>query len=70
MPRVPVEPVSVDDAHVFSCFDALLAHLNGHAPPAVSFSDATWCAQTCAQTCRLALLAAQLTDSLVPNPPP
>ena len=43
MPRVPVEPISVDDAHVFACFDALLAHLNGHSPPAVSFADAIWC---------------------------
>ena len=61
MPRVPVEPIRVEDVHVFACFDALLAHLNGHAPPAVSFADATWCAQTWAAR------AGSAADSLCPH---
>lgn len=40
---VGVEPtLSAESQHVYSCFDALLANLNGHAQPAVPYEDAVW----------------------------
>ena len=38
----PVEPIDVREEHVYACFDALLAHLNGTDAPAVPFQDAVW----------------------------
>jgi hypothetical protein len=38
----PVEPIDVREEHVYACFDALLAHLNGTDAPAVPFQDALW----------------------------
>ena len=39
---VVVPTLSAESHHVYSCFDALLANLNGHAQPAVPYEDAVW----------------------------